>query len=97
MKNVTFNSQSCITAAEELIVSKNKLDTILNTELNDLMQTARVNYKSDSAEQIYAAYGKIATKFPEFIQAVNECSKYLRETVAPAYENLERKVSESVQ
>lgn len=86
---MTFSSQGCNQAADELEKSANKIDNILNTELVGVITKVKNAYQSETAEQIYDAFKNMQDKFPEFIQSVTDCSKYLRETVAPAYETVE--------
>lgn len=93
---LTFSSKGCQTAAEELTTAKNNLDAILNQDLNGIMAKVKNAYQSEGADDVYAAFEKVKAKFPQFIQSVNECSTYLRDTVAPAYEKLEAKVSSNV-
>lgn len=93
---LTFSSKGCITAADELTAAKNKLDALLNQDLNDIMKNVKNAYQSEGANDVYYAFDKVKEKFPQFIQSVDECSKYLRETVAKAYEDLEAKISSNV-
>lgn len=93
---LTFSSKGCITAADELNTAKNRLDALLNQDLNGIMAKVKVAYQSEGASDVYAAFDKVKAKFPQFIDSVNECSRYLRETVAKAYEDLEAKISSNV-
>lgn len=93
---LTFSSKGCITAADELTAAKNKLDALLNQDLNDIMKNVKNAYQSEGANDVYYAFDKVKEKFPQFIQSVDECSKYLRKVVAPAYEKLEAKISSNV-
>ena len=88
-KAMTFSSQGCTDAANDLNKAANTLDTILNQELVSIINKVKPMYNSETAEQLYAAFDKMKAKFPEFIQSVTECSKYLSDTVAPEYERLE--------
>ena len=38
---LTFSSKGCITAADELTAAKNKLDALLNQDLNDIMKNVK--------------------------------------------------------
>lgn len=93
---LTFSSKGCTTAADELSSAQKKLDQILNGDLKDIMKVVKSNYESEAATDVYNAFDKITQKFPEFIRSVNECEKYLRDTVAPAYEKLEAKIAQGV-
>lgn len=93
---LTFSSKGCITAADELTTAKNKLDALLNTDLVNIMNGVSRVYESEASADVMNAFKKVKDKFPQFIQSVDECSKYLRETVGPAYEKLEQKISQNV-
>ena len=93
---LTFNSKGCKDAANDLTSAANKLDTILNNELNGIISKVKGIYDSETADELYAAFDKMKAKFPSFINSVNNCSKYLKDTVAPAYEDLERKAASKI-
>ena len=86
---VKFNSQGCRTAANDLTKSAERLDTLLNSELDHIVTTLKQSYQSDTADKLYEAYEKMKSKFPEFVKSVADCSNYLNNTVAPAYEKIE--------
>lgn len=86
---MTFSSQGCRTAANDLNSSAKNLDNILNTELTGIIGKVRGIYSSETADQLYAAFDQVKAKFPDFIKSVTDCSKYLNDTVAPAYEKVE--------
>lgn len=86
---MTFSSEGCMAAANDLMQASNKLDVILSTDITNAINNVRGIYQSDTAEQLYAAFDKVKDKFPEFIQSVSDCSKYLSDTVAPAYKKVE--------
>ena len=92
---LTFSSNGCRTAAQELDTAKTKLSNILNDDLTGIMGNVKKAYQSEGAEDIYKAFEQVKAKFPEFIKSVEDCSKYLKETVGPAYEKLEQKISSS--
>ena len=92
---LTFSSKGCRTAADELIAAKNKLSTTFD-DLGDLMKNTGEVYQSEGARDVYAAFDEVKKKFPDFIQSVNDCSRYLKEVVAKAYEDLEAKISSNV-
>lgn len=87
---MTFSSQGCRTAAGELTKAADTIDRILNTDLNSAISKVRNSYDSETAQELYAAYDQMKAKFPEFIKSVSDCSNYLENTVAPAYENIEK-------
>ena len=93
---MTFSSQGCKSAADDLNKSANKLSDILNSRLTGKFNQIRQVYQSEAAEDVYAAFNKMKQEFPNFIKSVDECSKYLSETVAPTYEKLEKAVSSKV-
>ena len=86
---MTFSSEGCRTAATDLKIAKDKLDTILNTNLTKTIGDVKKNYSSDTADALYSAFDKMKAKFPDFVKAIEDCSKYLSDTVAPAYEKIE--------
>lgn len=93
---LTFSSKGCNEAANDLTSAANKLDSLLNTDLNGIISKVKGAYESETADELYAAFDKMKAKFPSFINSVNNCSKYLKETVAPAYEELERKAASKI-
>ncbi len=86
---MTFSSQGCKQAANDLLQNAKELDRILNTDLDSEINKVRNAYESETATEIYNAYAKMKNSFPDFIDSVTNCSKYLSETVAPAYEKIE--------
>ena len=86
---MTFSSQGCRDAEKKIKNSGEKIDKILNTNLNQTIENVKAVYSSETATELYATYAKIREKFPEFIKAINSCSTYLSDTVAPAYEKIE--------
>ena len=86
---VKFNSQGCRTAASDLTKSADRLDTLLNSELDHVITILKQSYQSETADKLYEAYEKMKAKFPDFIQSITDCSNYLSNTVAPAYEKIE--------
>ena len=93
---LTFSSKGCNDAANDLTIAANKLDSLLNTDLDGIINRVKGVYESETADELYAAFDKMKEKFPDFINSVNNCSKYLKETVAPAYEELERKAASKI-
>lgn len=86
---ITFNSEGCRIAANDLLNSANNLNTILNVELTSLLEKVKKVYGGESAEQLYAALNKMKNEFPESIKPITEYSNYLTATVVPAYEKIE--------
>lgn len=93
---MTFSSQGCRAAAEDLTRSSNTLDRILNTDLTGVIDRVKNVYDSETASELYAAFDQMKAKFPEFIQSVTDCSNYLSNTVAPAYEKVESTASSKI-
>ena len=93
---LTFSSKGCNEAANDLTSAANKLDSLLNNDLNGIINRVKCAYESETADELYAAFDKMKKKFPDFINSVNNCSKYLKDTVAPAYEELERKAASKI-
>lgn len=94
---MTFSSAGCTSAANDLTASSKKLDTILNNNLTSILNNTKNIYSSETAEELYAAFAKMKERFPDFIDAINSCAKYLNEVVAPAYAELEAKAAEKIQ
>lgn len=93
---MTFSSQGCRTAANDLTKSANQLNTILNSDLTNTISKVKAIYNSETAEQLYDAFEKMKDRFPDFIKSVTDCSKYLNDVVAPAYEDLEKTASSKI-
>ena len=91
-----YNSQGMLQAATDLKTSASNLDRILNQEIIASVNKAKEAYQSETAEQLYAAFEKIKAQFPDFLDCVNNCSRYLSETVAPAYQRLENEAASKV-
>lgn len=93
---MTFSSQGCRTAANDLTKSANTLDQLLNSDLTNVINRVRGLYQSETANELYAAFDKTKAKFPEFIKSITDCSNYLSNTVAPAYEKIEATASSKI-
>lgn len=93
---MTFSSAGCRAAASDLNKSSSTLDQILNSELTGIISKVKTIYESETANELYAAYDKMKAKFPDFINAIKECSTYLSETVAPAYEKVESTAAQKI-
>ncbi len=92
-----FNSQGCKDAAQRLSTSGNNIDKILNEKLERAISILRESYQSDTADKLLEAYAEIKAKFPQFIEAITECSDYLVKTVAPAYEKIESTAASKIE
>ena len=93
---MTFSSQGCRSAANDLTKSANTLDTLLNSDLTGVINRVKNVYDSETASELYAAFDKMKAKFPDFIKSVTDCSNYLSNTVAPAYEKVEATASSKI-
>ncbi len=93
---MTFSSQGCRAAAAELTKSANTLDSLLNSDLTGVINKVKTVYDSETASELYAAFDKMKAKFPDFIKSVTDCSNYLANTVAPAYEKVEATASSKI-
>ena len=93
---MTFSSQGCRAAASDLTKAANSLNTILNSDLTGVISKVKNVYDSETADELYAAFDKMKAKFPDFIKSVTNCSKYLNDTVAPAYEKVESTASSKI-
>lgn len=94
--NMTFSPEDCARIAGDLNASSGKLNTILNEDLVGSINRARANYSSQSAEELYAAFEKVRSKFPEFIEAIQECSRHLTEDVGAYVSKVETDLSSSI-
>lgn len=91
-----FTDVECDIAATELTNSAARIEEIVNdfeTEINSVNQ----NYQSESATAIIESINKVKNKIPAFKEEISECSKYLTETVKPAYQNLEAQAKQQVE
>ena len=93
---MTFSSQGCRTAAGDLTKAANSLDTLLNSDLTGIINKVKNVYDSETASELYAAFDKMKAKFPDFIKSVSDCSNYLSNVVAPAYEKVENTASSKI-
>lgn len=84
----TFTTADCQAAASSLTSSASNFGTLIET-MGDLINSVSGNYQSDASQSITEAFKKVKEVGPAFQDAVNNCAKYLTETVAPAYEKLE--------
>lgn len=89
----SFTSQGCLTAAESILKSADKIAELLES-FEQAKQSIMSNYSSEAASAIETAFTKIQNNGPEFHDAVEQCSKYLSEVVAPNYAALEKKATE---
>lgn len=83
-----FTSQDCNAAANDLNTSASNIGSAIDV-LGELINSVSNNYESDASAQIVEAFNAVKKNGPAFQEAVSQCSKYLTDTVAPAYEKLE--------
>lgn len=93
---MTFNAEGCKSAASRLITASNTLDEILNTSFKNNINSVYEIYKSDTATELKGAYEEIERKFPEFINAIKECSEYLT-SLSNKYAEIEAAAKSKVQ
>lgn len=91
-----FTSADCSTAANELNSSATNIGQYIE-RLGELIASVQGNYQSDASEQIASAFNKVKSVGPAFQDAISQCSKYLTDTVAPAYEKLESSAKSKVE
>lgn len=91
-----FTSSDCNRAAADLNNSSNKIGSLIDT-FGTLISSVQGNYQSDASAEIVAAFNKVKQAGPAFQEAVMQCSKYLTDTVAPAYEKLESSAKSKVE
>ena len=82
-------------AIDEKIIDYLKVFTFLSKEEIEELEVKNV-YDSETASELYAAFDKMKAKFPDFIKSVTDCSNYLSNTVAPAYEKVETTASSKI-
>lgn len=95
MNGLLAKSENIYAAAESLKDSANHIESLLN-KFEELKRKVGLNYQSDSATKVLKSFEKVKKNGPEFKKAVEECSKYLSETVAPNYEAVEKSTADSV-
>ena len=71
-------------------INENLLIKVLESIIN------RKDYDEELKYELYAAFDKMKAKFPDFIKSVTDCSNYLSNTVAPAYEKVEATASSKI-
>lgn len=93
---MTFNAEGCKNAASKLSTASNTLNEILNTSFKNNITKVQCVYQSDTANELYNAYSEIEKKFPEFINAIKECSEYLT-SLSNKYAEIEEAAKSKVQ
>ena len=91
-----FTASECSSAAESLKSSATKIGDKL-AEFDTIIQAIFENYRSEGADQILETLNRVKARGPEFQTAIEECSKYLTDTVAPAYEKLEQNAQAQIE
>lgn len=93
---LTFNSQGCKNAANDLNRASNVISSMLYDDLGSAITKLKSVYQSEAANELYTLYDKMKREFPEMLQAVSSCANYLENTVAPAYEKVEANAKEKI-
>ena len=88
-------SEECTSAAQSLENSAKKIEELVNT-FDEELQSVQLNYESQASSDIAESYNKVKEFIPEFKAAISECSKYLINTVAPAYQKVEQDAQSKV-
>ncbi|MBR4262897.1 MAG: hypothetical protein IKQ35_06005 [Bacilli bacterium] len=89
---LVFTSESCLTCASDLLSAATKINEYL-LAFSLAKDSIAENYQSESATEILELFKKIFEVGPKFHDAVEACSKYLSETVAPTYAEIERRAA----
>ncbi len=92
----TFTSAGARKGAEELLESAKKIEEML-TQFEELIGRVNSNYQSEASREIVDSFNRVKDKGPDFQRAVEACSKYLSDTVAPAYEKVESTAQSKVE
>lgn len=85
---LTFTSESCLTCASDLASAANIINECL-IAFDLVKNSIAENYQSETATEVLELFEKIFKVGPDFHRAVVACSKYLSETVAPTYAEIE--------
>lgn len=91
-----FTSNECDIAANQLRASTNRIEQIVS-DFETEIESVNQNYQSESATAIVASINKVKGVIPTFREAVEDCAKYLQETVKPAYEKLEATAKQKIE
>ena len=91
-----FTTADCTTAANELNTSASNIGQLID-QFSELIGSVQGNYQSDASAQIVEAFNKVIEAGPAFQDSIRQCSKYLTDTVAPAYEKLESSAKSKVE
>lgn len=79
--------------ASQLDSKATSMETILNAVTNELNKVGNDGVWSGAAASVAKEdFDKLKAKFPEFKQAINDCAKYLRNTVE-RYQAVDKAVS----
>ena len=93
IEQVKFDSRRCRDYSEQLRSAKNKLNGLFEGDMESAVNAARNAYESETADEIFNSFNELKTKLPDFIKKLDNCSVYLSDVVAPAYEEAERKAA----
>ena len=89
---LTFTSETCLTCASDMLSAATKINEYL-LAFNLVKDSISANYQSESSEEILELFNKLFELGPKFHDAVENCSKYLSETVAPTYAEIEKRAA----
>lgn len=90
-----FSSESCLSAAEDILSAADAIGELLEL-FNQAKESILANYTSEAASAIQTAFETLQKNGPAFHEAVELCSKYLSDTVAPSYASVEKAASDVV-
>ena len=92
---LTFTSEGARKAAADLSNSAKNIESMLVT-FEELINSVNQNYQSEASQTVVESFNKVKEKGPEFQEAITACARYLSETVAPAYEKVEKSAEDTV-
>ncbi len=92
---LTFTSEGARKAAGALSTSAKNIENMIGI-FEELIGKVNSIYESEASAAVIESFNKVKDKGPEFQEAISACSKYLSETVAPAYEKVEKNAEETV-
>ncbi len=92
---MTFDYDGALKAADDLNSGAGKIEGLIS-DLEEEMTSIFNNYKSDSATEIMEKLKSVKEKGPDFVKAVQDCAKYLKDEVAPSYLKVEQTAAEKV-
>ncbi len=81
--------------ADQLSQKATSMESLLEESIKPQMQKIGTDdgvWTGEAAEQAKAEFDTLASKFPQFYQAITDCSTYLKNTVS-TYQAVDRAVS----